>query len=61
MTTVPITRALLSVSDKSGVVDLARSLAEARVELVSTGGTASALRAAGLAVRDIAELTAFPR
>ncbi|MFX6067046.1 hypothetical protein ABTE92_19270, partial [Acinetobacter baumannii] len=44
---MPIRRALLSVSDKTGIVDLARSLAEAGVELVSTGGTAKALREAG--------------
>ncbi|MBN8840685.1 MAG: hypothetical protein J0I25_10860, partial [Sphingomonadales bacterium] len=51
MTTIPIKRALLSVSDKTGVVDLARTLAERGVELVSTGGTAKALREAGLTVR----------
>ena len=60
MTTIPIKRALLSVSDKTGIVDLAKSLAEHGVELVSTGGTASALRDAGLAVRDISDLTGFP-
>ena len=60
MTTIPIRRALLSVSDKTGIVDLARSLAEAGVELVSTGGTAKALREAGLNVRDISDLTGFP-
>ncbi|MEZ5670001.1 MAG: bifunctional phosphoribosylaminoimidazolecarboxamide formyltransferase/IMP cyclohydrolase [Alphaproteobacteria bacterium] len=53
-------RALLSVSDKDGLVDLARGLAEAGVDLVSTGGTARALRDAGLAVREVAELTGFP-
>lgn len=53
-------RALLSVSDKSGIVDLATALASHGVELVSTGGTASALRDAGLTVRDISELTGFP-
>ena len=53
-------RALLSVSDKSGIVDLATALAHHGVELVSTGGTAAALRDAGLAVRDISELTGFP-
>lgn len=53
-------RALLSVSDKSGIVDLATALAAHGVELVSTGGTAAALRDAGLAVRDISELTGFP-
>jgi AICAR transformylase/IMP cyclohydrolase PurH len=53
-------RALLSVSDKSGLIDLARSLARHGVELVSTGGTARALREAGLEVRDVSELTGFP-
>ncbi|WP_104019863.1 bifunctional phosphoribosylaminoimidazolecarboxamide formyltransferase/IMP cyclohydrolase [Roseovarius nitratireducens] len=56
----PVTRALLSVSDKTGLVDLGRALAERGVELVSTGGTARALREAGLAVRDVAEVTGFP-
>ncbi|RRC05379.1 bifunctional phosphoribosylaminoimidazolecarboxamide formyltransferase/inosine monophosphate cyclohydrolase, partial [Escherichia coli] len=60
MTTIPIRRALLSVSDKTGIVDLARSLAEAGVELVSTGGTAKAIAAAGLQVKDVSELTGFP-
>jgi phosphoribosylaminoimidazolecarboxamide formyltransferase/IMP cyclohydrolase len=60
MTTISIRRALLSVSDKTGIVDLARSLAETGVELVSTGGTAKALREAGLTVRDISDLTGFP-
>jgi len=55
-----IGRALLSVSDKDGLVDLGRVLAARGVELVSTGGTATTLRDAGLAVRDIAELTGFP-
>ncbi len=55
-----IARALLSVSDKSGLVDFATALARRGVELVSTGGTAKALAAAGLAVRDVAELTGFP-
>ncbi|MCW1931299.1 bifunctional phosphoribosylaminoimidazolecarboxamide formyltransferase/IMP cyclohydrolase [Pararhodobacter zhoushanensis] len=53
-------RALLSVSDKAGLIDLGRALAAKGVELVSTGGTAKALRDAGLAVRDVAELTGFP-
>ncbi len=48
------------MSDKAGVVDLARSLSARGVELVSTGGTAKALRKAGLAVRDVAEVTGFP-
>ncbi len=60
MTTVTITRALLSVSDKTGIVDLGHALVRHGVELVSTGGTAKALRDAGLIVRDISELTGFP-
>jgi phosphoribosylaminoimidazolecarboxamide formyltransferase/IMP cyclohydrolase len=56
----PIRRALLSVSDKSGLADLGRGLAGFGVELVSTGGTRKALTEAGLAVRDVAELTGFP-
>ncbi len=60
MTTIKITRALLSVSDKTGIVDLGQALAAHGVELVSTGGTAKALRDAGLAVQDIADLTGFP-
>ena len=56
----PIRRALLSVTDKTGLVDFARALANHGVELVSTGGTARALRDAGLAVQDISELTGFP-
>ena len=55
-----VTRALLSVSDKSGLIDFARALAAHGVELVSTGGTAKAIAAAGLAVRDVSELTGFP-
>ncbi|KAB2849531.1 MAG: bifunctional phosphoribosylaminoimidazolecarboxamide formyltransferase/IMP cyclohydrolase [Hyphomicrobiaceae bacterium] len=57
---LPIRRALLSVSDKTGLVDFARALAATGVELVSTGGTAEALREAGLAVRDVSELTGSP-
>ena len=57
---VPIGRALISVSDKSGLLDLARALAGHGVELISTGGTSGMLRAAGLAVRDVAEVTGFP-
>jgi phosphoribosylaminoimidazolecarboxamide formyltransferase/IMP cyclohydrolase len=60
MNQVPIRRALLSVSDKSGVVELASRLAKGGVELVSTGGTARALRDAGLQVRDVADVTGFP-
>ncbi len=55
-----IRRALLSVTDKTGLVEFARALAEFGVELVSTGGTAKALRAPGLSVKDISELTDFP-
>ena len=55
-----VRRALLSVTDKSGLVEFARALAEFDVELVSTGGTAQVLRDAGLTVRDIADLTGFP-
>jgi phosphoribosylaminoimidazolecarboxamide formyltransferase/IMP cyclohydrolase len=53
-------RALLSVSDKAGVVEFARGLAAAGVELLSTGGTAKALKAAGLAVKDVSDFTGFP-
>ncbi len=60
MDPIKITRALLSVSDKTGIVELAQSLAAQGVELVSTGGTAKALREAGLEVRDISDLTGFP-
>jgi phosphoribosylaminoimidazolecarboxamide formyltransferase/IMP cyclohydrolase len=57
---VRVRRALLSVSDKTGIVDFARGLAELGIELVSTGGTAAALRAAGLSVRAIDDFTGFP-
>ena len=56
----PIRRALLSVTDKTGLVAFAQTLAGFGVELVSTGGTAKALREAGLTVKDISELTGFP-
>ena len=56
----PIKRALLSVSDKTGLVELGRGLAELGVELVASGGTAGALRDAGLDVIDVAELTGSP-
>ena len=56
----PIRRALMSVTDKSGLVEFARTLAGFGVELVSTGGTAKALRAAGIPVKDVSELTGFP-
>ncbi len=60
MTETPRPRALLSVSDKSGLVELARGLADRGFELVSTGGTARAIREAGFAVTDVAELTGAP-
>jgi len=60
MTEVTIRRALLSVSDKTGLADLGSKLAKAGVELISTGGTARALRDAGLDVRDVSEVTGFP-
>ncbi len=60
MQDVTIKRALLSVSDKTGLIALGEALARHGVELVSTGGTAKSLREAGLAVRDIADLTGFP-
>jgi phosphoribosylaminoimidazolecarboxamide formyltransferase/IMP cyclohydrolase len=56
----PIRRALLSVTDKSGLVKFAMVLAGFGIELISTGGTARSLRDAGLAVKDISELTGFP-
>jgi phosphoribosylaminoimidazolecarboxamide formyltransferase/IMP cyclohydrolase len=55
-----IERALISVSDKTGLIDFARALAAAGVELVSTGGTAKAIADAGLAVIDVSQLTGFP-
>jgi phosphoribosylaminoimidazolecarboxamide formyltransferase/IMP cyclohydrolase len=57
---VTIRRALLSVSDKTGLVDFARTLAARKIELLSTGGTAQALRDAGLAVIDVSTYTGFP-
>lgn len=60
MPMIRIRRALLSVSDKSGMVAFARRLAATGVELVSTGGTARALREAGLSVRDVSDVTGFP-
>lgn len=57
---VPIRRALLSVSDKTGLVELGRALAAHGVELLSTGGTAKALRAADIPVVDVADYTGFP-
>jgi phosphoribosylaminoimidazolecarboxamide formyltransferase / IMP cyclohydrolase len=60
MTDVSIKRALLSVSDKAGLVELGHALAARHIELVSTGGTAKTLREAGLQVKDVSELTGFP-
>src|SRR2546423_11898287 len=55
-----IQRAILSVTDKTGLVDFARKLAGMGVELISTGGTAKLLRDSGIRVKDISELTGFP-
>jgi phosphoribosylaminoimidazolecarboxamide formyltransferase/IMP cyclohydrolase len=55
-----IKRALISVSDKTGIIDLARELKHFNVEIISTGGTAKALRDAGIEVRDISDVTGFP-
>ena len=57
---VAVRRALISVSDKTGLINAARSLAAAGVELVSTGGTSKAIADAGLPVKDISDLTGFP-
>ena len=59
-TVLPVRRALLSVSDKTGLVELARELAALGVALLSTGGTAKALREAGVAVTDVSDVTGFP-
>ncbi len=56
----PIRRALISVSDKTGLLDLGRFLAERKVEILSTGGTAKALRDAGIPVKDVSDHTGFP-
>ncbi|MEO9336317.1 bifunctional phosphoribosylaminoimidazolecarboxamide formyltransferase/IMP cyclohydrolase [Mesorhizobium sp. SB112] len=57
---VQVRRALLSVSDKTGLIDFAKALADQGIELVSTGGTAKSIAEAGIAVRDVSELTGFP-
>ena len=57
---VKIRRALISVSDKTGIVDFARELKRFDVEIISTGGTAKALRDAGIEVRDVSDVTGFP-
>ncbi|MFI4921268.1 MAG: bifunctional phosphoribosylaminoimidazolecarboxamide formyltransferase/IMP cyclohydrolase, partial [Gammaproteobacteria bacterium] len=56
----PAKRALLSVSDKTGLLDFARALEALGVELLSTGGTAKLLRDSGLKVQDVSEYTGFP-
>ncbi|NDA47582.1 MAG: bifunctional phosphoribosylaminoimidazolecarboxamide formyltransferase/inosine monophosphate cyclohydrolase, partial [Alphaproteobacteria bacterium] len=56
----PLTRALLSVSDKTGLIDFARALSARGIELVSTGGTSKAIADAGLKVIDVSDLTGFP-
>ena len=58
--TTPIRRALISVSDKTGLIDLGKALVARGVELLSTGGSARTLREAGLAVRDVSQVTGFP-
>jgi len=58
--TSPIRRALLSVSDKTGLMDFAKKLADSGVEILSTGGSAKTLREAGLSVTDVSEVTGFP-
>ena len=60
MTIRKISRALLSVSDKTGLIEFAKGLAGHGVMLISTGGTAKALREAGLAVSDVSDVTNFP-
>ena len=60
MTLRPVRRALISVSDKSGLIDFAKALSERGVALISTGGTAKAIRDAGLAVTDVSSITGFP-
>src|SRR5512137_2556568 len=55
-----IQRALISVTDKTGIIEFARELSALGVELISTGGTAKALREGGLSVRDVSEVTGFP-
>ena len=56
----PVRRALISVSDKTGLIDLGQALAARGIDLLSTGGTARSLREAGLDVRDVSEITGFP-
>src|SRR5205809_487267 len=56
----PIRRALISVSDKAGIVEFARELKRFNIEIISTGGTAKVLREAGIEVRDVSDVTGFP-
>jgi phosphoribosylaminoimidazolecarboxamide formyltransferase/IMP cyclohydrolase len=60
MPSLPVRRALLSVSDKAGLVELARALEQRGIEIISTGGTARLLASAGVAVREVASWTGFP-
>ena len=57
---IEIKRVLISVSDKTGIVELAKELKKYDVEIISTGGTAKKLRSAGIKVKDIAKITGFP-
>src|ERR1700722_827230 len=57
---LPVRRALLSVSDKTGLIELARALAQRNIELLSTGGTAALLAGNGIAVREVTSYTGFP-
>jgi len=57
---MPVQRALISVFDKTGIVDFAKKLAALRIEILSTGGTAKLIREAGMAVRDVSEFTGWP-
>ena len=56
----PVRRALISVSDKTGLIDLAKALSAGGIEILSTGGSATAIRNAGIDVRDVADVTGFP-
>ena len=58
--TIPIRRALISVSDKTGLVEFVRALAALNIEIISTGGTAKVLQSAGIAATDVAAITGFP-
>ena len=60
MTTIAVRRALVSVYDKTGIVEFARGLADLGIEIISTGGTAGQLASAGVPVRSITDLTGFP-